>query len=261
MKNNTTWDLVEDIEALRNYLRIPKWLVFGGSWGSTLALAYGKTYPENVTGFIIRGIYLGTPQENDSLFGKDGPAAQLHPDEYTKFLLPILHKLKGKINSKKILQAYYDLFHLKKSIKNTKLKQDAIYAWNRWEFILSFLKCANVDMCPKNNDSFFTQQSVALIENYYFLKNNWLNPDELLKGIERIKDIPCIIIHGRYDLVCPISSALKLKKLWIKANLIITLAGHASSDPENKMAIKNAVTQFYKLLRKTRKIQQQIILH
>ena len=136
---------------------------------------------------------------------------------------------------------------MKKSDKNLKLKRDAIYAWNRWEFILSFLKCANLDKCPKNKDTFSTHQSVALLENYYMLNNCWLKPDELSRGIHKIKDIPCTIIHGRYDLVCPIYSALKIKKYWKKANLIITLAGHASSDPQNNIAIKKTVKEFYNL--------------
>jgi proline iminopeptidase len=242
MKDNTTWDLVEDINALREHFDIPKWVVCGGSWGSTLSLVYGQTYPENVIAFILRGIYLGTPEENEWLYNKNG-AALMYPEEYTKFILPILPKIRGgAITTKKVLKTYYNLFHLKK-YSNDK-RRDAILAWNRWEYVLSFLGCAKPNKCPKNKDSFKVQESVALIENDYFINNLWLKPNEILRGMSKIKHIPCTIIQGRYDLVCPFFSAMKLKKVWKKAQLVITLAGHASSDPENTQALKKSIKSF-----------------
>jgi len=230
LKNNTTYDLINDIEKLRKHLKIQKWVVFGGSWGSTLAIAYGQEYPKSVESFILRSICLFSENEIKWFFTQNGGPAQSFPREWKKFIKPISN-LTALLNVNDHIGI---LKHYRELLWNS--NKTAIKAWNRWEYILSFNKTP-----PKNNDTLSQQKAIAIIENYYFLNKAWLKPNQLLKNISRIKDIPCTIIHGKYDNVCPVSSALKLKKKWIKSKLIITNGGHSAS--ENAKELKDATTQ------------------
>ena len=225
LKNNTTWHLVADIERLRSHLGLKKWLVFGGSWGSTLALAYAETHPDRVSGLVIRGIYLGHAWETDWLY-KEGGASQLNPAGCTQFS-------SKAPRARKLTRAYHRLLHSPKRAT----RKAAERAWTRWEHSVSFLE-------PRPDKSTETEQeNVALLENHYFIHNCWLRPGQLLKNVDRLAKIPTTIVQGRYDLVCPPASAYRLKGSMPHATLMMTTAGHAGSEPETKAALRKATDE------------------
>jgi proline iminopeptidase len=224
LKNNTTWHLVADIERLRCHLGLEAWLVFGGSWGSTLALAYAEAHADRATGLVIRGIYLGSPWENDWLY-KEGGASQLNPAGWTQFASV------GGRSKKNLTRVYRRLLHSPKKAT----RKAAARAWARWEHSVSFLK--------PQPDRPSDQENVALLENHYFSHNCWLKPNQLLKNVGLLAKIPTTIVQGRYDLVCPPASAYKLKAAMPHATLVMTVAGHAGSEPETKAALRKATDE------------------
>lgn len=226
LRANTTWHLVADIERLRCHLGIEKWLVFGGSWGSTLALAYAETHPDRVTGLVVRGIYLGSPWENDWLYKKGG-ASQLNPAGWAQFASV------GGRSKKNLTRAYHRLLRSPKRAT----RKAAARAWTRWEHSVSFLE-------PRPDKSTEAEQeNVALLENHYFIHNCWLRPGQLLKNADRLAKIPTTIVQGRYDLVCPPAAAYRLKASLPHATLVMTTAGHAGSEPETKAALRKATDE------------------
>jgi proline iminopeptidase len=231
LRANTTWHLVADIERLRNHLGIEKWVVFGGSWGSTLALAYAETHPAHVTGLVIRGIYLGSPWENDWLY-KEGGASQLNPAGWAPFASV------GGRSKKNLTRVYHRLLRSPKRAT----RKAAARAWTRWEHSVSFLE-------PRSRPDRSTeseQENVALLENNYFSHNCWLRPGQLLKNVGRLAKIPTTIVQGRYDLVCPPAAAYRLKASMPHATLVMTTAGHAGSEPETKAALRKATDEMLK---------------
>jgi proline iminopeptidase len=229
LRENTTWDLINDIEALRNQLRIENWLVFGGSWGSTLALAYAITHPSRTLGLILRGIFLCRPSEIH-WFYQEG-ASQIFPDYWDEFLKPV-----PPIERNQLMKAYAKM--LSDSNYETRLK--AAKAWSKWEAATSRLF---VD--PKAVDEFDNAEfaiAFASIECHYFMNNAFFETDNwLLENISKIRHLPCYIVQGRYDVVCPARSAWDLHKAWPEAKLaIIPDSGHAAGEISTRAALIEA---------------------
>ena len=221
LTNNTTWDLVADIESLKNKLNIDQWLVFGGSWGSTLALAYAQTHPDSVSEMVLRGIFMLRKKELD-WFYQEG-ASKIFPDAWEKFIEPI--DISKRDN---LISAYYEIF--KSDDEDEKLK--AAIAWSRWEG-----STVNLSYSPEMADSFSKPKfalAFALIENHYFINKGFLSHEQqLIDGIDSIRNIPATIIQGRYDVCTPVETAWELHKSWPEAKFIITpFSGHSAFEKE-----------------------------
>ena len=222
LEKNTTWDLVEDIEALKNMLRIENWLVFGGSWGSTLSLAYSQTYPASVSEMVLRGIFMLRKKELD-WFYQEG-ASNIFPEAWEKFLEPIDEDQRDDLMS-----AYHKIF----KSDNEEKKLAAAIAWSRWEGSTSSLSY-NPDMANSFSNPQFAL-AFALIENHYFVNKGFLEHENQLieSGIDIIRNIPTTIVQGRYDIVCPMTTAWELSKNWPEAKLIVApSSGHTAFEKE-----------------------------
>ena len=222
LEKNTTWDLVEDIETLKKILGFNKWLVFGGSWGSTLSLAYSQTYPTSVSEMVLRGIFMLRKKELD-WFYQEG-ASNIFPEAWEKFLEPIDISQRDDLMS-----AYHEIF----KSDNTEKKLNAAIAWSRWEGSTSSLSY-NPDMADSFSDPRFAL-AFALIENHYFVNKGFLEHENQLieSGIDIIRNIPTTIVQGRYDIVCPMTTAWELSKNWPEANLIVApSSGHTAFEKE-----------------------------
>ncbi len=218
LENNTTQDLIEDIEKIRQELGINSWVVFGGSWGSTLALAYAQAFPECVDALVLRGVFLCRPQEI-SWFYQEG-ASRIFPDYWQDFIAPV-----PKEKRDKIVPAYYEIL----TGQNEIARMAAAKAWSIWEGRTATLK-QKASVVSHFSDP-HTALSVALIECHYFVNNAFFKPNQLLEGIDIIRHIPTHIVQGRYDMICPMESAWDLHKAWPEAKLnIISDAGHAASE-------------------------------
>ena len=226
LQHNTTWDLVEDIEALRIHLQIKKWYVSGGSWGTTLALVYAETYPSSVTGLLLRGVYLCSYSSNKWLYEKGG-VSEIYPEGW-KLFTSVLPKKLHEAGWRQIA-AYY---HKKLCGPDAQRYADA---WWGWEASVSRLIPQKDDTPPKQG------LALAIIENHYFVHNSWLEEGQILKNIQRLRRIPITIVHGRYDVVCPIAQAFDIKRALPHTELrIITEAGHSSMHPGIKKELLRA---------------------
>ena len=219
LEANTTQALIADIEAIREKLAIEQWLVFGGSWGSTLALLYAQAYPARVSGLILRGIFLCRP-EDIHWFYQQG-ASRIFPEYWEQYLAPVAEEERDDMVS-----AYYNL--LTSNDEPTRL--EAARAWSLWEgHTISLLPCKETEQ------SFAAAKfavAMARIECHYFINQSFLEDNQILNNIDKIADIPAIIVHGRYDVVCPVDQALALHAAWPQAELqVIANAGHAASEP------------------------------
>ncbi len=219
LEGNTTAALVADIEAIRRHLGIERWMVFGGSWGSTLALVYAETHPERVTALVLRGIFLCRPREIH-WFYQEG-ASRLFPDYWEDFLAPIPEQERGDL-----VRAY----HKRLTGEDEVARMAAAKAWSQWEG-----RCATLLPSKSLVDHFedpFVALAMARIECHYFINDAFLEPDQILRDAHRLKGIPGHIVHGRYDAVCPLESAWALHRAWPEATLeIVPDAGHAASEP------------------------------
>ncbi|AGG90635.1 MULTISPECIES: prolyl aminopeptidase [Rhodanobacter] len=220
LTDNTTWHLVADIEAIREQLEIERWVVFGGSWGSTLALAYAQTHAERVLGLVLRGIFLGRPQELRWFNEVDGGAAQIFPERWARFLAFIPEAERGSM-----LDAYWS--RLTSDDEATRLA--AARAWSAWEGGSTTL-LHDPDAGGEFEDP-HKAVSLAVMEAHYFRHAIFLEPDQLLRDVGRIRRIPATIVHGRYDIICPMASAYDLSQAWPEARLQVVLAGHSAADP------------------------------
>lgn len=219
LEHNTTWDLVEDINRIKNHLKISKWSVFGGSWGSTLALAYAQAYPQDVNALFLRGIFLLRKKEVD-WFYQEG-ASKIFSDTWEQFLSPIEEDKRGDL-----LSAYHEIL-----TGDDKQKQiEAAKCWSVWEASASKL-IQNKDLMEDFSDPEFAI-AFARIECHFFKNKGFLDTDNyLIKNAHKLKDIPTIIVQGRYDIVCPVESAWELSKAMPHAKLvIIDDAGHSLSE-------------------------------
>ena len=222
LEKNTTWDLVEDIETLKKILGFKKWLVFGGSWGSTLSLAYSQTYPSSVSEMVLRGIFMLRKKELD-WFYQEG-ASNIFPEAWEKFLEPIDENQRDNLMS-----AYHKIF----KSDNEEKKLAAAIAWSRWEGSTSSLSY-NPDMADSFSNPHFAL-AFALIENHYFVNKGFLEHENQLieSGIDIIRNIPTTIVQGRYDIVCPMTTAWELSKNWPEAKLIVApSSGHTAFEKE-----------------------------
>ncbi len=219
LKENTTWDLVADIEKLRKHLGIPSWIAFGGSWGSTLALLYAETHPQSVKGLILRGIFLCREKEI-RWFYQDG-ASHIFPDVWDMYKAAI-----PESEHDDFVRAYYQ--RLTSSDRGVRLA--AARAWSTWEGATSRLIPDPQMIQDSGNDEF--AEAFARIECHYFTHGIWMrNDNQILEDVHKIRHLPCEIIHGRYDVVCPVENAWDLKKAWPEANLhIVPDAGHSARE-------------------------------
>lgn len=221
LEHNTTWDLVEDIEKLRTEVaKVEKWQVFGGSWGSTLAITYAETYPDRVTELVLRGIFLFDQYELDWMY-KEGGASQVYPDKFEEFLSPIPEDQRSDL-----VEAYRKL--LTGDDQDARLK--AAKAWSKWEGEIVTLLPS-----PDTVEHFTSPEvavAVARIENHYMANHGWLEEGQLLRNATKLRGIPGVIVQGRHDTCTPPVAAWQLKQAWPEVELnIIPDAGHLFSEP------------------------------
>ncbi|APC95125.1 prolyl aminopeptidase [Francisella tularensis subsp. novicida] len=232
LRENTTQDLIEDFEKIRKKLNIDKWMLFGGSWGSTLGLAYAQAYPEVVTELVLRGIFLGREKELSWLYQHG--ASMVFPDMWEKYIEPIPVEQR-----KDFISAYYSIL----TGDDEELKQKAAIAWSVWEASTSKLFVDKKSIDRYGEDKF--SLAFARIECHYFKNKLFIEEAQLLKEADKIKDIRGVIVQGRYDMVCPAVSAWDLHKVWPKAELdIIADAGHSISEPGILEALVRATDKF-----------------
>ena len=221
IENNTTWDLVNDIEILRAALNIDKWQVFGGSWGSTLALAYCQAHPERVTEIVLRGIFMLRKKEID-WFYQHG-ASEIYPDRWQHYLAPI-----PESEQDDLLAAY----HQRLTSDDEETRLTAAKAWSIWEGSTSTL-LPNADISGQFSAD-DKALSLARIECHYFVNGGFMKEDQLIHNVDRIRNIPAVIVQGRYDVVCPAVSAWELSEAWPEADLrVVPDAGHSAFEPGN----------------------------
>lgn len=233
--DNTTWHLVQDIETIRAHFGIEQWLVFGGSWGSTLSLAYAETHPERVRGLVLRGIFLCRPKEIRWFYEDGLGASAIFPDNWEQYLRVIPEDERHDM-----INAYYRRL----TIDDESVRLEAAKAWAIWE--ASALKL----LPDKNLIEEFAEPdkalAVARIECHYFVNNCFFETENyLLEHVDRIRHIPGVIVHGRYDVVCPAMSAWDLHRAWPEAELkLIPDAGHAATETGIVDALVRATDSF-----------------
>ncbi|WP_046118372.1 prolyl aminopeptidase [Ensifer aridi] len=216
---NTTWHLVADIERLRELAGVEKWLVFGGSWGSTLALAYAETHPERVSELVVRGIYTLTKAELDWYY--QFGVSEMFPDKWERFIAPIPPEERHEM-----MRAY----HRRLTSEDRATRLAAAKAWSIWEG-------ETITLMPELSTSAHFEEeefadAFARIENHFFVNAGWFEEGQLLRDAHKLHGIPGVIVHGRYDMPCPAKYAWQLHKAWPEAEFhLIEGAGHAYSEP------------------------------
>jgi proline iminopeptidase len=228
--NNTTWHLVADMELIRMDRKIEKWALWGGSWGTTLALAYASHHGDCVLGMVLRGVCLMEPWEQEWLYGPNG-AARLNPEGFTAFCKPV----DRCGNYRRTLRSYGAL------MRRRKTRRAATKAWWKWEADNSFLRPKPV------NDTPAAIQTLSILENHYFLHNAWLKPGQLLKAAAHMR-FPIYIVQGRYDLVCPPAAATSLHHAAPHSILTMVHSGHAESESATVAGLKRAAALLAKEL-------------
>jgi proline iminopeptidase len=220
LTDNTTWHLVADIERLREHLGIARWQVFGGSWGSTLALAYAQTHPDKVTELVLRGIFMLRRSELEWFYQKGCDA--LYSDAWETYLAAIPEVERGDLMS---------AYHRRLTSSDAKTRLDAARAWSVWEGATSFLYQDAGYISSSGEDEFAL--AFARIECHYFVNGGFFeHDDQLLRNVDRIRRIPSVIVQGRYDVVCPMRSAWDLHRAWPEADLrVVQDAGHSAFEP------------------------------
>ncbi len=235
IQENTLQDLIDDFEKIRRLLKIDQWMLFGGSWGSTLALAYAQTHPDCVSELVLRGIFLGRQKELEFIYQYG--ASEVFPEAWEQYVALI------PTDERTDLVAAYQK-RLFGSDKN--LQYQAAQAWASWEASISKL-VYDQDFVDTYNDPEFAL-AMARIENHYFMNHLFLEPNQLLRDICKIRHVPAVIVHGRYDMCCPVSNAWDLHKAWPESELFIApKSGHSATEPDivsylihatNQLAIK-----------------------
>jgi len=219
LTGNTTHHLVADLERIREALNVEQWILFGGSWGSTLALIYAQTHSENVLGLVLRGVFLCRQQDFDWLY--QSGASRIFPDYWEDFLRPIPESERGNL-----MAAYYQRL----TGSNELAKMAAAKAWSLWEG-----RCATLRPSAKVMESFADPHkavSLSRIEAHYFVNGGFIEENQILLNADKLEGIPGIIVHGRYDMVCTIDNAHSLHRRWADSELhIVRDAGHSSSEP------------------------------
>ncbi|KAG0148904.1 hypothetical protein CROQUDRAFT_669596 [Cronartium quercuum f. sp. fusiforme G11] len=238
LEDNTTWHLVSDIEKIREHLQIDKWVVFGGSWGSTLSLAYAQAHPQRVKALILRGIFL--LRQVELKFFYQGPGTNfLFPDSWEKYISIIPEDERNDL-----MAAYY------KRLTSTdpKVRSEAAKQWSLWECSTSRLMVDHEYLLKAEEDDF--ADKFARIECHYFVNAGWMRDGQLLeKGeIDKIRHIPAVIVQGRYDVVCPATSAWALHRAWPEADFkLIPDAGHSAKEEGTLCELVRAANKFQHL--------------
>jgi proline iminopeptidase len=235
LEDNTTWHLVDDMERLREFLGIERWLVFGGSWGSTLALAYSQAHPARVSELVLRGIFMLRKWEID-WFYQDGAGA-IYPDRWEEYVAVIPPRERADL-----VGAYYR--RLVSPNRATRVR--AARAWSIWEAATSFLEPSESNIAQWGREEFAV--AVARIECHYFVNKGFMRrEDQLLRGVDRIRQVPAVIVQGRYDVVCPIRTAWDLHRCWPEADFrIVGDAGHSAQEPGTLHELVSATDRFAK---------------
>jgi proline iminopeptidase len=235
--DNTTWHLVADLEKLRTHLGIERWLVFGGSWGSTLALSYAESHPEQVTELVLRGIFLLRKWEIEWFYQNPGGAGALYPDLWEKYVEPIPESERGEM-----ITAYYKRL----TSADAEVLRAASKAWSIWEGATSFLNLNPQYVAKFQEDDYAA--AFARIECHYFVNRGFMRTDnQLIEDVQRIRHIPAVIVQGRYDVVCPMKSAWDLHRAWPEADLkIVPDAGHSAFEQGNLHELVSATDRFGK---------------
>lgn len=228
LTDNTTAHLIDDIERLRQHLRVERWMLFGGSWGSTLAMLYAQAHPEHVTGLVLRGIFLATRDEFDwFLHGM----SRVFPEAWRRFAHFLPHDERADL-----LRSYYRRL----TSADRAVNAPAAQAWDRYEGECSTL-------LPKRDgggrlEGDIGALAIARIEAHYFMNDAFLAPDAVLGGVARIRDLPCTIVQGRYDIICPPAAADRLSRAWPGAEYIVVPgAGHSVREPGIAQTLMAAV--------------------
>ncbi|MFP6840158.1 MAG: prolyl aminopeptidase [Pseudohongiellaceae bacterium] len=237
LSDNTTQDLIADMEAIRVHLGIDSWVLFGGSWGSTLSLLYAQHYPQRVMALVLRGIFLCRQCDFDWLY-KDG-ANRIFPDYWEEFIKPIPQSERGDL-----AQAYNSRLLGDDEL----LRMGVAKAWSAWEGNCSKLRPSPTALAK------FTKPHNALalarIETHYFVNKGFIDENYILNNMQPIKDIPGRIVHGRYDMVCPLDNALRLHQQWPNSELVIVRdAGHSASEPGTVDALIRVVADIAQQLK------------
>jgi proline iminopeptidase len=235
LDHNTTEDLIADIEALRVRLGIEKWLVFGGSWGSTLALAYGEAHPDRCLGFVLRGIFLGRQRELDwFLYGM----RTVFPEAWRRFVEPLTSEERGDILTS---------FHRRLLDEDPAIRLPAARAWSAYEGACSTLLPSPETVAAFSSDAMAS--ALSRIETHYFVNDLFLPPNALLDNIDRIRHLPGVIVQGRYDMVCPIVTADELHAAWPESDYVVVPdAGHSAMEPGIRAALVRATERLKKKL-------------
>lgn len=235
LRNNTTEHLIADIEAIREFLGIEQWLIFGGSWGATLGLLYAQSHPNRVLSLILRGVFLCRQQDLD-WFYRAG-ADRIFPDYWHEFVSTIPQEERGDL-----IQAYYDRL----TGSNELAKMGAAKAWSTWEGHCSTLR-PNPDIVHDFADPHFAL-ALACIETHYFINKCFIQPNQIIENADKLAGIPGVIVHGRYDIVCPLDNATALHEAWPDSELhIIRDAGHSSHEPSIIDALIKATNDMAKV--------------
>ncbi|MEP5154817.1 prolyl aminopeptidase [Planktotalea sp.] len=231
VKNNTSWDLVADIERIRAVLDVEQFVVFGGSWGATLALIYAQTHPDRVRHIVLRGVFLMTQRELDWFYG--GGAGQFWPEQWAQFSGLVPEDEQGDL-----IAAYHKRLFSGDLMLETRFAK----AWSKWENALASIQ-SNGQSGEAPGDY---ARAFARLENHYFVHGGFLESDgQLLENVDRIKHISGVIVQGRYDMICPPKSAYDLAKRWRNADLrFVRNAGHALSEPGISAELVRAMDQF-----------------
>lgn len=232
LEANSTWHLVADIERLREWVGVDQWLVFGGSWGSALALAYAQSHPSRVSELILRGIFTLRQQEIDWYY-QEG-ASRIYPDKWERFLAPIAEENRGDL-----LHAYHRLL----TGDDRAAQIAAAKAWSVWEGETIRLLPDAALSATHDDDAFAL--AFARIENHYFVHRGWLEEGQLIRDAGKLSGIPGVIVQGRYDMACPAETAWALHKAWPEARFeMIEGAGHAYNEPGILDALVRATDGF-----------------
>jgi proline iminopeptidase len=230
---NTTWHLVADIERLRKHLGVERWLVFGGSWGSTLALAYAEAHPDRVTELVLRGIFLMRYAEIRWLYQHG--ASEIFPDcwEAYRDVIPVDER-----------DDFLSAYHQRLTSSDQRVAMTAARAWSVWEASTSFLRSNPENIKKWAEDQFAL--AVARIECHYFVNRGFLRSEgQLLDDVPRIRHIPATIVQGRYDIVCPATSAWDLHRAWPEATFrLVPDAGHSAFEPGNVHELVSATDRY-----------------
>jgi len=237
LEENTTWDLVKDMEKLREHLKIDNWNVFGGSWGSTLSLAYAQAHPDRVKSLVLRGIF--TLRKSELEFFYQNGASHLFPEAWEEYIAPI-----PEAERKDMVLAY----HAQLNAADEGVRLKAARAWSKWEMNTSrlFIDQEYIEKAAADDWA----NAFARIENHYFVNEGFMRQGQLLdvQEIDKIRHIPCTVVQGRYDVICPATTAWALKKAWPEIDFhIVPDAGHSAREPGTEKLLTEASDKYANL--------------